>query len=60
MADKAAIDNVVFDMGGVLMDFDTHLFSHLFVSNDDDVLLAMMTMRRSSKKRCMPTHLGPC
>ncbi|MCC6103144.1 MAG: HAD family phosphatase [Olegusella sp.] len=39
MADKAAIDNVVFDMGGVLMDFDTHLFSHLFVSNDDDASL---------------------
>ena len=39
MEEKAAIRNVVFDMGGVLMDFDTKLFSHLYVDNDADAAL---------------------
>lgn len=34
-----SITNFVFDMGGVLMDFNPELYSHLYVDNDQDALL---------------------
>lgn len=42
------IQNFVFDMGGVLMDFDTKLFSHLYVDNDADAKLIEDALYASS------------
>lgn len=37
--DYSGVRNFVFDMGGVLMDFDTTIFDHLYVESDEDAKL---------------------
>lgn len=41
------VRNFVFDMGGVLMDFDPRHFSHLFVDDDADALIIERALYRS-------------
>lgn len=43
----AAIQNFVFDMGGVLMDFDPAFFAHLFVDSDSDTHLIEQALYRN-------------
>lgn len=45
--DLSGVRNFVFDMGGVLMDFDTGLFSHLFVEDDADASLVEQALYKS-------------
>lgn len=45
--DLSRVRNFVFDMGGVLMDFDPRHFSHLYVEDDADARLIEQALYRS-------------